>query len=62
MSADQSYDDKVDEAIEETFPASDPPANTVETGARIGPCDAAVASQEEEQSGEDSMEPVRQPR
>jgi hypothetical protein len=25
-------DDKLDEALEETFPASDPPANTVETG------------------------------
>jgi uncharacterized protein len=28
---------KLDETIEETFPASDPPANTVETGIRIGP-------------------------
>jgi len=25
-------DDDVDEAVEESFPASDPPANTVETG------------------------------
>lgn len=25
-------DDKLDEALEESFPASDPPANTVETG------------------------------
>jgi hypothetical protein len=24
--------DDIDEALEETFPASDPPANTVETG------------------------------
>jgi hypothetical protein len=24
--------DRIDEALEETFPASDPPANTVETG------------------------------
>jgi predicted GNAT family acetyltransferase len=28
-------DDKLDEALAETFPASDPPANTVETGIRI---------------------------
>jgi predicted GNAT family acetyltransferase len=28
-------DSKVDEALEETFPASDAPANTVETGIRI---------------------------
>src|SRR5262249_31622281 len=26
----------LDETIEETFPASDPPANTVETGTRVG--------------------------
>jgi predicted GNAT family acetyltransferase len=29
-------DSKLDEALEDTFPASDPPANTVETGIRIG--------------------------
>ena len=29
-------DDKLDETLEETFPASDAPANTVETGIRIG--------------------------
>jgi predicted GNAT family acetyltransferase len=28
-------DEKLDEALAETFPASDPPANTVETGIRI---------------------------
>ena len=29
-------DAKLDETIEETFPASDAPANTVETGIRTG--------------------------
>jgi hypothetical protein len=33
-------DEDLDETLEETFPASDAPANTVETGIRIG----AVAS------------------
>jgi predicted GNAT family acetyltransferase len=32
----QGDDDKLDEALEQTFPASDPLANTVETGIRIG--------------------------
>ena len=31
-----SSDDKLDEVLDETFPASDPPANTVETGVRVG--------------------------
>ena len=36
MGANNRWDDsKVDEALEQTFPASDPPANTVETGIRI---------------------------
>lgn len=30
-----SGDEDLDETIEETFPASDPPANTVETGVRV---------------------------
>jgi uncharacterized protein len=29
-------DDKLDETLDETFPASDPPANTVEIGIRTG--------------------------
>jgi hypothetical protein len=29
--------DKLDHTIEQTFPASDPPANTVVTGVRVGP-------------------------
>jgi uncharacterized protein len=33
---------KLDEAIEETFPASDPPANTVETGIRLDAGESAV--------------------
>jgi hypothetical protein len=28
-------DEKLDETLEETFPASDAPANTVETGIRV---------------------------
>ena len=36
MDIDDRVDDsKLDEALEETFPASDAPANTVETGIRI---------------------------
>jgi hypothetical protein len=29
-------EDKLDETLEETFPASDAPANTVETGVGVG--------------------------
>jgi uncharacterized protein len=35
-------DSKLDEALEETFPASDPPANTVETGIRTGGASSAA--------------------
>jgi hypothetical protein len=44
--------DMLDEAIEETFPASDAPANTVETGIRIG-------THEKESVGDD--DPVPEP-
>ena len=37
---DSQDDGEVDETLEETFPASDAPANTVETGIRVG--DSAV--------------------
>ena len=37
-------DGVLDETIEETFPASDPPANTVETGIRIAPTAAAESN------------------
>jgi predicted GNAT family acetyltransferase len=33
----QDDDSALDEALEETFPASDAPANTVETGIHVGP-------------------------
>ena len=35
MSVTPSDDKKLDETIEESFPASDPPASTGETGVRI---------------------------
>lgn len=35
MEDDPARDRQLDETVEESFPASDPPANTVETGIRI---------------------------
>jgi uncharacterized protein len=42
--------DKLDHTIEETFPASDPPANTVVTGVRIGPSAEFVVRDNSEMS------------
>ncbi len=42
--------DKLDRTIEETFPASDPPANTVVTGVRVGPSAEIVVRDNPEQS------------
>jgi predicted GNAT family acetyltransferase len=40
---DRQHDEEaLDEAIAESFPASDPPANTVETGIRLQPANVAV--------------------
>ena len=45
MTEHDETDDALDETLEETFPASDPPANTVETGVHVAeeddPADAA---------------------
>jgi predicted GNAT family acetyltransferase len=40
-----SEDDKLDEALEETFPASDPPCNTVETGIDLSEITSAPSSE-----------------
>jgi predicted GNAT family acetyltransferase len=42
--------DKLDHTIEQTFPASDPPANTVVTGVRVGPSAEFVVRDNPEQS------------
>ena len=41
----QTLESKLDDALEGTFPASDPPANTVETGIRIGELPAPSPSE-----------------
>ncbi len=45
----QKEDRDLDETIDETFPASDPPANTVETGIRVGDGLPVVADNREAQ-------------
>src|SRR5262245_60872387 len=46
MSSDRQHDDDMlDETIEETFPASDAPANTVETGVVAGPPSTETTAQ-----------------
>src|SRR6185295_18737002 len=42
--------DKLDRAIEESFPASDAPANTVVTGVRVGPSSEFVVRDNPEMS------------
>ncbi len=48
--------DDLDETIEETFPASDAPANTPETGIMIDP-DTEVSQPEPEPEAEAPKEP-----
>jgi predicted GNAT family acetyltransferase len=42
-SDDLHRDEELDETLRETFPASDAPANTVETGIRVGPSPAPLS-------------------
>jgi hypothetical protein len=55
MNTEQQSEEQVDEAIEETFPASDPPANTVQTGVHIAP-----VADEDAESQPDRLEEPRQ--
>ena len=51
----QRTDAKLDETIEETFPASDAPANTVETGIRTG---EVASGGEAESDASEEIQPV----
>lgn len=45
IKSDREHDEaKLDETIEESFPASDPPANTVETGIHPAPTSTEAVS------------------
>jgi len=55
----QRTDAKLDETIEETFPASDAPANTVETGIRTG--EAASGGEAESDASEEIKPGARDP-
>jgi hypothetical protein len=67
MDQKSSDDRELDEALEETFPASDPPANTVVTGTHLAvePLPAGVTDDRdtgEVEPGEDQTTVERQPK